>query len=110
MSICLCARLCACVHACANKEMCTETAFTRNSPVSAVCVCVSWPAPGLKWHEMAEASGNFRNHPPTTEDFDKLLAGLPWRCLIPPGNHSSQSDDPLAKKKAQDGTSTALLL
>ena len=74
------------------------------------CVCVSWPAPGLKWHEMAEASGNFRNHPPTTEDFDKLLAGLPWRCLIPPGNHSSQSDDPLAKKKAQDGTSTALLL
>ena len=65
------------------------------------------PPQDLNGMNLAE---NFRNHPPTTEDFDKLLAGLPWRCLIPPGNHSSQSDDPLAKKKAQDGTSTALLL
>lgn len=57
----------------------------------------------MAW-KFAEASGNFRNHPPTTEDFDKLLAGLPWRCLIPPGNHSSQSDDPLAKKKDEKST------
>ena len=56
-----CAHACAhaCVHACANKEMCTETAFTRNSPVSAVCVCPGPPQDlnGMKWRKLQEISG-----------------------------------------------------